>query len=571
MKIFLSFCLTFLLFNSNIAQTDLFSAPRVLNKEPIDAAYKIMHPFEIQIGPNNKLWVSSKAGLISIVDPQSGEREVLADLGDLIHFTRFTNNQGKTTRVAQDGLLGVALHPELGMDAGNDWVYLAYIYDADPGNNLDRKCRIVRYRYAEAAGEAFLVTPSTLIEGLPGSNDHNAGRLIFGGDDKLYYSIGDQGANQGSNRCKPNRAQDLPDQTAIADKIYDTYQGKVLRMNLDGSIPVDNPVIEGVQSHIFSYGHRNPQGLVFQRRREGDIPAEARLYSNEHGHRTDDELNLILQGKNYGWPNVSGFKDDLGYSYFNWSSSANCSGSSSNACSPPSDAVELKENEFSRPDFREPMRSFFVDPDPSCGNFLDFSTIAPSSMDYYYHANAIPAWENSLLITTLKRGAIYRLKLNEQGDQVVGEMEELFREVDRYRDMAISPDGLRIYVLTDSLGSTSFAAGNSNPDLVHRGDILEFTYEGPLVDVKQADLPQANIRLFPNPARQTVRLQIEGASSPHPIRYQIQNMMGQTMQSGLAHNSSANIILDAIPNGLYVVNCIDPTAGFIGSTKLLVK
>lgn len=553
------------------AQSELFSAPRVLNLDSPAGSYRIMHPFEIQWGPNEQLWVSSKAGLINIVDPNTGERSILANLSDLIYFTRFYDNQGRTRRVAQDGLLGVALHPEIGKGTDNDWVYVAYIYDADPGNGLDRKGRIVRYRYAEAGEEAFLVTPTTLLEGLPGSNDHNAGRLIYGGDDKLYYSIGDQGANQGSNRCKPNRAQDLPSQQDIAEGNYETYQGKILRINPDGSIPEDNPRIEGVKSHIYSYGHRNPQGLVFEKNKDGIIPENAGLFSNEHGHRTDDELNRILPGKNYGWPIVSGFKDDIGYSYFNWSSSGNCPSSSTNACNPPADAVEIKESEFSDVNFQAPMMSFFVDPNPTCGSFLDFSTIAPSSMDYYYHNHAIPAWENSLLITTLKRGAVYRLKLNEEKNQVVGSMEELFKAVDRYRDLAISRDGLRFYVLTDSLGSTSFAAGDNNPDLVHRGAVLEFTYEGPLVDAKESVLAANALKLFPNPARQTVTLQMEFSQQHFPISYELKDLRGRILRWGESSDAMVDISLEGLPPGLYLVTCRNAQSQLISAKKLVVQ
>lgn len=553
------------------AQSTLFSEPRALNLESPDGPYRIMHPFEIQFGPDEKLWVSSKAGFINLVDPHTGERSLLADLSDLVHFTRFYDNQGGTRRVAQDGLLGVALHPELGTGTDNDWVYVAYVYDADPGSGLDRKGRIVRYRYTEAGGKAFLGNPLTLIEGLPGSNDHNAGRLIFGGDDKLYYSVGDQGANQGSNRCNPNRAQDLPTQQEIADENYDAYQGKILRIDLDGSIPEDNPGIEGTKSHIYSYGHRNPQGLVFERDKEGHIPENAQLYSNEHGHRTDDELNLILPGKNYGWPFVSGFKDDIGYSYFNWSSSSNCPNSSTNACNPPVDAVEVKESAFSEPNFQEPLMSFFVDPNPTCGSFLDFSTIAPSSMDYYYHSNAIPGWENSLLITTLKRGTVYRLQLNEAGDQVVGQMEEYFKAVDRYRDMAISRDGLRFYVLTDSLGSTSFAAGDNNQALVHRGGILEFTYEGPLVATDEKSSATNPLKLSPNPANRTVRLQWESISKQIPITYVIKDLNGRLVRTVKSSDTQVSIPLDGIAPGLYIVTCWNAASQLVATKKLVVQ
>lgn len=94
----------------------------------------------------------------------------------------------------------------------------------------------------------------------------------------------------------------------VAKKDFSSYPGSTLRLNTDGSIPKDNPVINGVRSHIYTYGHRNAQGLVF---------VENNLFSTEHGPSSDDELNLLEVGGNYGWPNVAGYKDNLAYEYVN--------------------------------------------------------------------------------------------------------------------------------------------------------------------------------------------------------------------------------------------------------------
>ena len=86
---------------------------------------------------------------------------------------------------------------------------------------------------------------------------------------------------------------------------WTAYEGKVLRMNSDGSIPDDNPMINGVQSHIFTYGHRNAQGIA--------MGSNGDLYIVEHGDKSDDELNHLQAGGNYGWPNIAGYQDDLTY------------------------------------------------------------------------------------------------------------------------------------------------------------------------------------------------------------------------------------------------------------------
>ena len=98
---------------------------------------------------------------------------------------------------------------------------------------------------------------------MPAGNDHQAGRMKIGPDRKLYYTIGDQGNNQLGNYCIPIESQRLPTQAEIQAKNYVAYVGKSLRLNLDGSIPNDNPEIAGVRSHVFTYGHRNPQGIDF--------------------------------------------------------------------------------------------------------------------------------------------------------------------------------------------------------------------------------------------------------------------------------------------------------------------
>ena len=158
-----------------------------------------------------------------------------------------------------------------------------------------------------------LSKPVDVIMGLPTHDDHVGGRLVIGRDLKLYLTIGDQGSNFGANRCNANHAQDLPTMSSGQREDWSNYQGKILRINLDGSIPADNPAINGVRSHVFSYGHRNPLGLV--------VGPKGEIYESEHGPNTDDEVNLIEGGRNYGWPNVAGYRDGKTYVYANWSAS----------------------------------------------------------------------------------------------------------------------------------------------------------------------------------------------------------------------------------------------------------
>lgn len=413
------------------------------------------NPWEVTWGPDGFLWVTERTAFrVTRIDPADGKAHVALTIDDAF------------TAVDQDGLLGMALHPDLLRGRGRDFVYLAYVYDADPGPALSRRMRVRRWTYD--ASTQTLTSPSTVLENLPAHDDHGGGRLLFGPDGKLYLSRGDQGSNFLANYCNPNRAQDLPTAADVQSHDWSTYQGKILRMNLDGSIPADNPVINGVRSHVYTYGHRNPQGLVFS--------PEGRLYESEHGPSSDDELNLIEAGKNYGWPYVAGFRDDKAYVYANWSKSSPtpCQSLTFNSIKAPADVPEQKESAW-QSDFAPPLVTFFTV--PADYDFAKYrtATIAPSGIDLYT-ASAIPGWNASILVTGMRAGAVYRAKLASDGRSATGEPVEYFKTSNRYRDMAFSPDGRRIFLSTDDHGATQDAAGNRAASLDNPGAILEFTY-----------------------------------------------------------------------------------------------
>jgi PQQ-dependent dehydrogenase (s-GDH family) len=231
-------------------------------------------PWEVTWGPDDQLWVTERAGKrVTRIDPETGAKQVALAIDEAL-----VGGQ-------HEGLLGMALHPELLQGSGNDFVYVAYTYDADPAPGeaqVARRAKLVRLTYDPSA--ETLGQPIELIAGMPAGTDHNAGRIKFGPDGMLYYATGDQGGNWLGNYCHPIRAQVLPTADEISAKNWSSYTGKILRISPDGGIPSDNPAIDGVRSHIFSYGHRNPQGLVFG--------PDGALYSAEHGEKTDDEINL---------------------------------------------------------------------------------------------------------------------------------------------------------------------------------------------------------------------------------------------------------------------------------------
>lgn len=437
------------------------------------------NPFEIIYGPDGMLWVTEKnAGAVTKVNPEDGSSTTILTIPDVV-----------ATPGEQDGLLGMALHPRFlkGIEKGSDksqdsnrarnFVYLSYTYDADPGGALDRRQKLVRYTYHPDS--ETLDSPVELISGLIASDDHNSGRLVIGPDRKLHYTIGDRGNLQDLNACRPNLAQRLPTAEEIAAGDWTAYQGKTLRLNLDGSIPKDNPKINGVRSHIFTYGHRNPQGLVFA--------SNEMLYSSEQGPKSDDELNLLQPGGNYGWPNVAGYKDNSGYVFGDWSAAPGCGTTVPyNAFVIPDAVPQFRESEFNDPAFVQPLRTYYTVPsthdfsgeacEPSGLFFICYPTIAPSSLDFYAQ-DQIPGWQDSFLMPTLKDGTVYRVELDPDGDSV-GDSEPLWTTVNRYRDTAIDPNGTTIYVATDSNGLARGINGDATGELENPGSILVFRYDG---------------------------------------------------------------------------------------------
>ncbi len=169
----------------------------------------------------------------------------------------------------ESGLLGVVLHPQFNDNR------LLYLYMTAPGQDGQTENRVERYRFENDT----LSDRRVIIDGIPGAIYHDGGRMEFGPDGLLYVTTGDA--------TEPAIAQDLG-----------SLGGKILRLNDDGSIPTDNPF----GTPIYSYGHRNPQGLAWD--------STGRLWETEHGRSGIqsglDELNLVEAGKNYGWPDIEG-------------------------------------------------------------------------------------------------------------------------------------------------------------------------------------------------------------------------------------------------------------------------
>lgn len=208
------------------------------------------------MGPDGYLWLTEQVSRkVTRVNPKTGEMQVALSIPDAVH-TQSANGHHE-----QDGLLGIALHPDLLKNKGHNYVYVSLTYAG--GDSKAFPNRTVIRRYTFDAKTHTLGNGTDLIKGLPSARDHQSARLLFGPDNKLYYSVGDQGANQLTYLCEQNKAQVLPTAAEVGKRDWLHYAGKILRLNLDGSIPEDNPVINGVKSHVYAYGIRNTQGMVF--------------------------------------------------------------------------------------------------------------------------------------------------------------------------------------------------------------------------------------------------------------------------------------------------------------------
>jgi glucose/arabinose dehydrogenase len=275
----------------------------------------------------------------------------------------------------QGGMLDVAVGPNFKTEG---WIYFTY---SKPSNG-EAATTIARARLGQnelVDWQDLLVTDTATDE-----RQHFGSRIAFDANGHVFFGVGDRG--------KRPMAQDLSN-----------HVGTIMRLNLDGSVPSDNPYFgnPGTRSEVWSFGHRNPQGLVF------DVPT-SRLWEIEHGPRGGDEINLITKARNYGWPVISHGKEYWG-------------------------PVAVGEG-TSKPGMEQPRKVYI----PS---------IAPGSL-VLYRGKAFPEWYGNLFAGALKLRHLNRIELSPSG-QVVNEERILEDLNERIRALAISPEDW-IYFSTDS-------------------------------------------------------------------------------------------------------------------------
>lgn len=346
-------------------------------------------PWDIVWGPDNWIWYTEQSGSITKVNPVTGERKLLLRVMPEVY------------RWGTRGLLCIALHPDF---ENSPYVVVNYHYMRDRYVK-DIWSRWVRYTYdGETLKDPLILFEETAEAG------HNGSRATFASDGTIFIANGDGDNN--NDELNSGVAQDMK-----------KFGGKVLRYNLDGTIPHDNPF---PGSPVWALGFRVPQGIVWG--------PNGNLYTAEHGHNNDDEINLVIKGGNYGYPHVSGI------------------------CDKP------RELEFCAKQKVEPPIKAWT------------PTVAPSGMDYYSH-QAIPEWNNSLLVVTLKTQSLRVLSLNPKGDSVIKERVYFEGMFGRIRDVCVAPDG-DVYISTSNRDwnpVTGFPRDKDDRILrisaTHRGDV----------------------------------------------------------------------------------------------------
>ncbi|WP_144185636.1 PQQ-dependent sugar dehydrogenase [Elioraea rosea] len=317
------------------------------------------NPWGLAILPDGRMLVTERPGRVRLVGADGRLSDPLAGTPGTV-----ANRQG--------GMLDVVLHPRF---AENGFVYICHVTEGQGGTSST----ITRLKLE---GERFS-EPRTILSVTPrvGNGLHFGCRMAFGQDGMLFAGFGD--------RFQMDRAQDLGD-----------LNGKIIRLADDGAVPQDNPFVgrQGARPEIWSWGHRNIQGLLVD-------PATGALWAHEHGPQGGDEVNLIRRGANYGWPRTT-----HGVNY---------------------GGATITDNR-SLPGMEDALKVWVPSIAPS-----GFAAVA---------GDAFPAWRGNLLVGALRDRSLVRL--TREGDRITGE-ERISMFGERIREVRVAPDG-RVYLLTDS-------------------------------------------------------------------------------------------------------------------------
>jgi glucose/arabinose dehydrogenase len=319
-------------------------------------------PWGMEFLSNNQILVSEISGQLILF--KDGKQIII-------------ENTPEVYRRGQGGLMDIALHPNYNK---NGWIYISY--SSSEGDGKGGNTSIIRGKIDNNTW----VNQEVIYKAGPNTTKpyHFGCRMVFDDEGHLFFGIGDRGEHF-------ENPQDITKDG-----------GKVYRINDDGSIPEDNPFyhVDEARKAVFSFGHRNPQGLAKH-------PFTRQIWENEHGPQGGDEINIIKKGKNYGWPVIS-----YGINYDG---------------SILTDKTEMEGME-------QPFYYYIPSIAPSCMAFLD--------------SDKYPDWKNNLLIGSLKFQYLERLIID---NNKVIYREKLLENIGRVRNVKIAPDGL-IYVGVEGKG-----------------------------------------------------------------------------------------------------------------------
>ena len=336
--------------------------PSVSQKIKVDTiATGLQSPWGMAFLPDRRVLITEKSGEIRVVKDRKLLPEKLEGVPKV-----YANGQG--------GLLDIQLHPAY---AQNGWIYLTYAQPGNGGGSTTLARAKLQGNSLTSLQELFVVDPFVA------SGVHFGSRIAFDGKGHVFVSTGERGT-------KAN-AQNLG-----------THNGKIIRLHDDGRVPADNPFVNqaGAKPEIWTYGHRNVQGMVYD-------AARGVLWTHEHGPKGGDEINIEEKGKNYGWPLTTHGIDYNG---------------------------SIISNDKEKEGINAPLYTWV----PS---------IAPCGMALVT-SNRYKGWKGNLLVGALAGQLIARLEVKDR--KVINE-ERLLKGIGRVRAVAQGPDGY-IYVLTESPG-----------------------------------------------------------------------------------------------------------------------
>lgn len=399
-NLFLAACLAFA--PTLFAQTTIQLDSTILQYRTVIDTLNI--PWEIIWGQDNHIWTTERHGRVSRINPDNGNQDIILDISASVYAQ------------SESGMLGMVMHPNF---ADTPHVFIAYTY-LQSSQIFER---LVKYEYNGTS----LVNPDTLVDNIVGNTTHIGARLLILPDNTLLMTTGDA-----QNQSAPQNINNL--------------SGKILRMNLDGSVPADNPISGSL---VWSWGHRNVQGLI--------AAPNGNIYCSEHGPTSDDELFIVEPAQNHGWPTVSGF------------------------CDNPLEMIFCTDSNVV-----EPLMVWTP-------------TIAPSDLAWYPYPN-IPEWENKLLMTVLKDKQLISFSLNAAGTSILSSNTYFTNTFQRLRDICVAPDG-RVFLATNG------ASWSNTSPFTHQ--IVELR-PPTLVSTRELVADRLSVQIAPNPSTQgeQIRLQL---------------------------------------------------------------